>query len=54
MFRVDLTGWYFTPSGELRACIVTSVDGRLGVIDALTLAPVSVPADDVMVERPEP
>lgn len=54
MFRVDLSGWYFTSDGELRACIVTSVDGRLGVVDALTLAPVNVRPDEVMIERPEP
>lgn len=53
MLRIDLQGWYFTPDGDLRACVVTSADGVIGVIDSETLESVDVNPDDVMIERPE-
>lgn len=54
MLGAHLTAWYWTPDGELRACVVTLLDGRVaGVIDAATFEPVTVDADDVLLERPE-
>ena len=52
MLRVDLTAWYWAPDGSLRECIVTQADTIVLVLDALTLEPVNVTPDNVLVEKP--
>ena len=51
---LDAGGWYFSASGELRACLVITAGTVVSVVDTLTLSPVSVDPADVMIERPEP
>ena len=51
---LDAGGWYFSASGELRACVVATAAGVVRVIDAETLLVLTVDPSDVMVERPEP
>lgn len=47
-------GWYFTPAGVLRECIVLVTAFAPGpmVIDVETGEPVSVPVEDVLTEVP--
>jgi hypothetical protein len=58
MLSADPVAWYFTQSGELRACIVTTVRAGTGpaavtVTDLETGQVVNVPPWDVFPERPE-
>lgn len=48
-------GWYFTPSGELRECIVMQASAFAPgpmVVDAETMRPVTVRVEDVLTEPP--
>lgn len=49
---VEAQGFYWTPSNELRECIVTEIGGNLIVLDLESLDVVQVHPSDVMVERP--
>jgi hypothetical protein len=53
VLRVDLTATIITSDGTERACVVTTIDGVLVVLDAETLEPVRAPPDVLLIERPE-
>lgn len=53
VFRADLTAWYWASDGELRECVVTTVDDTQLVLDFETLETVNVRPEDVLIERPE-
>lgn len=53
VFRADLTAWYWASDGELRECVVTTVDDTQLVLDFETLEAVNVRPEDVLIERPE-
>ena len=48
------SGWFFTPSGELRSCTILTIGSTRRVRDNETGLYVDVKPDDVLVEKPEP
>lgn len=48
------SGWFFTPTGELRACIILTIGDTRKVRDNETGLYVDVRPEDVLIEKPEP
>ena len=48
------SGWFFTPTGELRACIILTIGDTRKVRDLETGMYVDVRPEDVLIEQPEP
>lgn len=48
------SGWFFTPTGELRACIILTIGDRRKVRDNETGLYIDVRPEDVLIEKPEP
>lgn len=48
------SGWFFTPTGELRACIIITIGDTRKVRDLETGLYVDVRPEDVLIEKPEP
>lgn len=47
-------GWFFSPQGELRECLIITVGTHRTVRDTETGLHVDVRPDDVLIEKPEP
>lgn len=48
------SGWFFTPTGELRPCIILTIGDTRKVRDNETGLYVDVRPEDVLIEKPEP
>lgn len=47
-------GWFFSPQGELRACVILTIGATRRVRDNETGLYVDVKPEDVLVSKPEP